>query len=476
MSEQKKQIKCDIAIVGGGAGGLSVAATAAQLGLNVVLVEGHKMGGDCLNSGCVPSKSLLAAAKAQWQSQHSQHLGVHFNPQNIDFTATMRHVHGVIHNIAEHDSIERFTKLGVKVISQPGEFVDSKTLQAGDTLIKARRFVIATGSHAFVPPIPGLDKVKYLTNESIFDLQKQPEHLIVIGGGPIGVEIAEAFAMLGTKVTILEAFKVLPKDENDCVAIIKQQLNNMQVELHEGITINSVQENDGVEVMCEELGKYFSVKGTHLLVATGRRPNVVGLGLDKAEINYSEKGISVNRRLQTSNKKIYALGDVIGPYQFTHIASYHAGIIIKNIVFKIPAKVNYHAVPWVTYTDPEIAHVGLLSRDAHKLGIDIEVLEAELKDNDRARTDGKVKGKIKVLIDRKGKVLGATIVAENAGELILPWVMALREGKTVKSFTDSIVPYPTVSEISKKAASQFYIPKLFSNKTKALVHWLIKLG
>ena len=475
MSENTQHIKCDIAIIGGGAGGLSVAATAAQLDLQVVLVESSEMGGDCLNSGCVPSKSLLATAKMQWQSQHSQHLGVHENKQAVDFSAVMRHVHGVIHNISEHDSVERFTKLGVKVISAQAEFLDANTLQAGDHIIKARRFVIATGSHAFVPPIPGIDKVDYLTNENIFDLKEQPKHLIVIGGGPIGIELAQAFRMLGSEVTVLEAFKALPKDEVDCVNVIKDQLKSMQVDLLEGIKIKSVSKDPaGVKVTCEDLGKIFDVCGTHLLVATGRRANVAGLGLDNAKVKHSDKGISVNARLQTSNKKISAIGDVIGPYQFTHIASYHAGIVVKNIIFKIPAKVNYQAVPWVTYTDPEIAHVGLLAQDAKNLNIDIQVVESEFKDNDRAQADGHVKGKIKVLTNKKGKILGVTIVGSNAGELITPWVMAIREGKNLRCFTDTIIPYPTLSEISKRAASEFYIPKLFAAKTKAIVSWLIR--
>lgn len=470
-------VHCDIAIIGGGAGGLSLAAGASQLGANVVLVESGKMGGDCLNYGCVPSKSLLAAAKAFYHVKTAQYFGAQTDSLTLDFSKVMQHIHQVIATIAKHDSVERFESLGVKVIQASAKFIDDKTLQAADTTIKAKRFVIATGSLPFVPPIPGLEQAHYETNETIFNLKKQPKHLIVIGGGPIGCELAQAFAMLGSQVTILESFKILPKDDTDCVAIVREQFESMDINIQENIKVQHIaQQPEGdILVTIENEGKTEQLIGTHLLISTGRRVNVQGLDLEKANVVYSPKGIDVDARLRSSNKKIYAIGDVVGSFQFTHIANYHAGIVLKNILFRLPAKVDYRAVPWVTYTEPEIAHVGLTFAEAQKR-TDTLITEWPFEENDRAQTEHETKGKIKVITDNKAKILGVTIVGAKAGELILPWTIAIREKKTLRSFTDTIVPYPTLSEVSKRAASKFYTPKLFSNRTRWLVRLLLKLG
>lgn len=472
-----KTTHCDLAIIGGGSGGLSLAAGSAQLGLNVVLVESGKMGGDCLNYGCVPSKSLLAAAKTYYHLKQAHQFGIHAKAISIDFKEVMQHVHQVIDHIAVHDSVERFESLGVEVIKATGTFLNPNTLQAGDALIRAKRFVIATGSSAFIPPIPGLDTVPYLTNESIFNLEKQPDHLIVIGGGPIGCELAQAFAMLGSQVTVLESFSILPKDDVDCVDVVRDEMEAMHIGLYEHVKIKQINDdaNKKITVLFEDQGDSFEITGSHLLIATGRQANINNLDLDKAGIRYTQKGVAVNASLQTSNKKIYALGDVVGPYQFTHMASYQAGIVLRHIAFKLPAKVNYHAIPWVTYTEPELAHVGMLSTEALKRA-DTRITEWPFADNDRAQTERTLKGKIKIITDKKARILGVTIVGSHAGELILPWVMAIREKKTLRSFTDVIAPYPTLSEISKRVAGEFYKPKLFSDTTKWLVRWLQKLG
>lgn len=474
---KNETIDCDLAIIGGGAGGLSLAAGSAQLGLNVVLFESGKMGGDCLNYGCVPSKSLLAAAKIFYHLKQASRFGIHTQGLSLAFPQVMQHVHQVIANIAEHDSVERFESLGVRVIQSAGKFIAPDAMQVGNQIIHAKRFVIATGSSPFIPPIPGVDSVSYLTNETIFDLQEKPQHLIVIGGGPIGCELAQAFAMLGSKVTILEGLNILPKDDADCVAVIRQQLEEMNVTIYEQAKVQQIEANPdtGIIVSFEYQNEASTISGSHLLIATGRRANVDDLDLEKANVKYTPKGIEVNQRLQTSNKKIYAMGDVTGPYQFTHMTGYQAGIVLRNVVFKWPAKVNYNAVPWVTYTEPELAHVGLLATDAQKCP-DTQITEWHLKDNDRAQTERTLNGKIKIITDKKGRVLGATIVGPHAGELILPWVMAIREGKTLRSFTDVIAAYPTLSEISKRVAGEFYTPKLFSDKTRWLVRWLQKLG
>lgn len=481
MTEQNNQndiINCDIAIVGGGSGGLSLAAGASQMGANVVLVEGDKMGGDCLNHGCVPSKSLLAAAKRYREiGKPDRAFGLKTSSQGADIAEVLEHVHEVISTIADHDSIERFENMGVQVIQAKGWFLDQKTLQAGEYKIKAKRFVIATGSSPLIPPIEGLEQVPYLTNETIFDLKQTPKHLIVIGGGPIGSELAQAFAMLGIQVTLLEGVRMLPKDEPDCGDIVKQQMIKDGVAIYEGFQVDKADKKDSsITITGTYNNESVTIEGSHLLIATGRRPNIQDLNLDKAGVNYERPGIKVDKRLRSSNRHVYAIGDASGHMQFTHMASYQASIALRNILFRWPVKVNYKAVPWVTYTEPELAHVGLTLEDAHAKSLPIKVTEWPFGDNDRAQAERRTQGKIKIITDKKAKILGATIVGHNAGELILPWIIAINEGKTLRSFTDAIAPYPTLSEISKRAAGQFYTPTLFSHKMRTLVRWLLKLG
>lgn len=467
-----KTITCDIAILGGGAGGLSVAAGASQMGAKVVLVEAEKMGGDCLNYGCVPSKALLAAAKTAEMIRHAKHFGIKTSAPEIDFPQVMQHVQDVINTIAKHDAVERFEKLGVQVIQSRGQFEDAKTLRAGNTLIKARRFVIATGSSPATPPIPGLEQVSFLTNETIFSLTQKPEHLIVIGGGPIGCELAQAFLMLGVKVTVLEGFKILPRDEQDLVAILREQFLQQGLNLLEGIKVLSVKQNGhAIEVFIEKEGIQQSISGSHLLVAAGRKPNLNGLNLENANISYTAKGIQVDAHLRTTNAHVYAIGDAAGSFQFTHIAGYHAGIVLRNILFRLPAKVDYGAVPWVTYTLPELAHVGLSSEEALKQDPKAKILTWDFVENDRAQTEHETLGKIKLITNHKGKILGVSILGAQAGELLAPWIMAIQSEKTVRALTDVIIPYPTLSEINKRVAGEFYTPMLFSKRTQ----WLVKL-
>tara|TARA_R110002126_G_scaffold291591_1_gene454014 strand:+ start:18628 stop:20061 length:1434 start_codon:yes stop_codon:yes gene_type:complete len=477
MTQITEIIPCDLAILGGGAGGLSLAAGAVQLGAKVVLVESGHMGGDCLNYGCVPSKALLSAAKAAHHMREAKALGIHAKSININFSDVMQHVRASIVHIAEHDSVARFEALGVRVIQASGWFVNAKTLEAGSCQIKAKRFVVATGSHAFVPPIPGLDRVPYETNETIFNLQVLPSHLIVIGGGPIGCELAQAFAMLGSKVTILEGSQILPNDDSDAVSLVRESLKSMGICIYEDMNVELIESKarQGLSVLIKSKGQQIKVDGTHLLVATGRRANIDGLGLEAAQVKYSDRGIMVDARLRSSNKKIYAIGDVAGSFQFTHVANYHAGIVLRNILFKLPAKVDAHAVPWVTYTEPELAHVGMLVKDAEKRH-DLYITTTRVADNDRAVVSKQTSGKMTVITNKQGRVLGATIVGPEAGELILPWVIAVREKKSLRMFTDTIIPYPTLSEMSKRVAGDFYKPQLFSQRTRKLVRFLLKFG
>lgn len=463
----------DLAIIGAGSGGLSVAAGAAMLGAKVVLFEGDKMGGDCLNYGCVPSKSLLASSKAAHVYKLADRYGIAFHQPQVEMQDVIERVHGVIDTIAPHDSVERFTDLGVQVVQEEARFVSPGTIQAGNHKITARRFVIATGSSPVIPDIDGLKRVRFYTNETIFNLTEKPNHLIIIGGGPIGCEMAQAFLMLGIKVTLLQRSEILPRDERDLVGILRARLVSQGLNLFEHMKISRItSDHAGIHVQVEKEGLANTISGSHLLIAAGRQPNIENLQLDKAGVDYDARGISVDDRLRTSNKKIFAIGDVAGTYQFTHVANYHAGIVIRNALFGLPAKVDYRAVPWVTYTDIELAHAGLMSDEALKQDPRAKVLTMKLSAIDRAQTEHEVEGMIKVVANKKGQVLGVSILAPHAGELLLPWIMLIREKKTLRSITDAIVPYPTYSELSKRVASEFYKDKLFSPLVKRIVRFV----
>jgi pyruvate/2-oxoglutarate dehydrogenase complex dihydrolipoamide dehydrogenase (E3) component len=466
-------ITTDLCIIGAGSGGLAVAAGAVQMGASVVLIEKGKMGGDCLNYGCVPSKSLIAAGKAAHTVRTAGRFGVNGHEPAIDFAAVHAHVHGVIAAIAPNDSEERFTGLGVRALREPARFVGPREVEAAGQRVRARRFVIATGSSPAVPPVPGLAETPHLTNETIFDLTERPEHLIVLGGGPIGCELAQAHCRLGAKVTVLELFSILPKDDPAAVDVVRRHLLREGIELRERVEVAAVErDGNGVAVTIKGTGSGPRTAGSHLLVAAGRRANVDGLCLEAAGVAYSAKGIEVDARLRTSNKRIFAMGDVAGGYQFTHVAAHHASVVIRNALFKWPARSDTRAVPWVTYTEPELAQVGLTEPMARERGLEIDALTWPFADNDRAQTERETEGFVKVLVDRRGRVRGATIVGEHAGELIQPWVLAIDEGLKIASMAQFIAPYPTLGEASKRAAGSYYAPRLFSARTRKLVRFL----
>lgn len=467
----------DLCVIGAGSGGLSVAAAGAQLGADIVLVEKGEMGGDCLNTGCVPSKALLAAAKRAHQIVTSDEFGIKSTTPKVDFPKVMAHVKDVIAQIAPNDSVERFSGLGVQVIEAKGEFKDKRTVIAGDYEIKARRFVIATGSSAALPPVPGLEQVAYLTNENIFELQELPNHLIIIGGGPIGMEMAQAFRRLGSRVTVLEAFTPFAKDDPEASGVVMKQLLAEGIDIHSETRVERVEQGDNKIIA--HISKGDSTKkitGSHLLVAAGRKPSVDGLALEKAGIDADQRGIKVSRALLTTNKRVFAIGDVTGGMQFTHMANYQAGIVIRRALFRLPAKVSTNAIPWVTYTDPELAHVGLSEAEAQKSGQKIRILRWPYAENDRAIAERHIHGSIKVITDTKGRILGATIVGMNAGEIIQMWTMAITRKMKIKAMTEFISPYPTLSEISKRVAYTYYASSLKSPMLHRIIKWLGKLG
>ena len=454
------KIRADLCVIGAGSGGLSIAAGAVQMGASVILIEQSRMGGECLNTGCVPSKALLAAAA-----------------RGDDFAAAYDHMRQVIAAIEPHDSAERFRGLGAHVVFGKAQFVARRFLEVGDTSVTARRFIVATGSAPVIPSIPGLDSVPYFTNETLFDSAPEPRHLLVLGGGPVGVEMAQAYRRLGAEVTLVEGKRLLGRDDPELVAIVRAQLIEDGVTIHEETPVTAVEaDGAGVALTCGSGDASVRLSGSHLLVAAGRRPKIEGLGLEDAGVALNDGVPLIDARLRTTNKRIFAIGDVVGPYRFTHTASYQARIVITNALFRLPARVRYDAVPWVTYTDPELAHVGLSEAEARAKGNEVRVLRFPFEENDRAIAEGATRGLVKVVATRRGRVLGASIVGAHAGELILPWVLAVKYRLGVGKLAQAIVPYPTLSEASARAAGSFHAPMLFGPRTKRLVRMLARLG
>lgn len=456
-----EKITTDICIIGAGSGGLSVAAGAVQMGARVVLVEAAEMGGDCLNAGCVPSKALLAAAKAAQAMRTGAGFGIAPVEPQIDFAAVKDHVERVIATIAPVDSQERFGGLGVRVIRAWGAFTSPTTLTAGGCEITARRFVIATGSRPLVPGIPGLEAVPHLTNETIFALREAPAHLVIIGGGPIGMEMAQAHRRLGCGVTVIEGAKALGRDDPEAAAVVLAALRGEGVVIEEGAKVARVAGQAGAIRVTLEDGR--EIAGSHLLLAVGRKVALDGLNLPAAGVAFTAKGVTVDARLRSTNRKIFAVGDAAGGMQFTHVAGYHAGIVVRQAVLGLPAKATTRHIPWATYTDPELAQVGLTEAAARtEHGAAVSVVRAELHHNDRALAEGKTHGFIKVMILR-GRPVGVTIVGPQAGELVALWALVISRRLKMSAVAGMVAPYPTLGEVSKRAASAYFSPKLFDN-------------
>ena len=468
----------DLCVIGAGSGGLSVAAAAAQFGVPVVLIEKGRMGGDCLNYGCVPSKALLAAGKRAEAVRTASNFGIDVIEAQIDHRGVHDHVHGVIAAIAPNDSIERMTGLGVRVIQASASFLDKFTVEAGRVLVRARRFVIATGSMPTIPPIPGLDEVPYFTNETIFDVSERIQHLIVLGGGPVGLELAQAHRMLGSHVTVFDTANCLAYEDPDAVAVLIKRLADTQAVMHPNTRVERVERSvQGVGVHFMENGEPVILKGTHLLVATGRKPNVKSLSLERADVTYTADGIKVNDHLKTTNRRIYAIGDVVGGPQFTHLANYHAGIVIRNALFRLKPDASAANIPRVVYTDPELAQIGMTEADARKrYRRRIRIYRWPYADNDRAQCERETEGFIKVITRPDGTILGCTIVGAEAGELIQLWVVAMAKDIKLGDITSFVLPYPTLSELSKRVAYTYYLPTLTRGWLRSIIGLLRRFG
>ena len=396
----------------------------------------------------------------------------------MNFKHVHDHVHGVIAAIAPNDSIERFTGLGVKVIEAEARFKDKDTLIAGDFEIRARRFVIATGSSAFVPPIKGLADVPFLTNETIFDETKCPSHLVVIGGGPIGMELAQAHHRLGSKVTVIEAQKALSKDDPELTSIALKNLRAEGIVILEDTPVIGLEKRGetGIRVIVATTQGPKNIDASHILVAAGRLANVHGMGLENAGVAFDRKGIKVTDKLRTSNRRIYAIGDVAGGLQFTHVAGYQAGIVLRSLLFRLPASHSAAHIPWATYTDPEIAHVGLTEADAKQKVGAVQVLRWPYRENDRANAERKTEGLIKIIAGKKGRILGASIVGANAGELISVYALAISKKMKVSDIASFVAPYPTMTEIGKRAATSYYAPLAQNPVIRRAIAFLRRFG
>ena len=468
----------DICVIGAGPGGLSAAAAAAAFGVPTVLLEREAMGGDSLNTGSIPSKALLAAARRAEAIRGAAAFGLEVQNVGVNFAKVSDHVHSVVAAVEPAYSMERFTGLGVRVIRAHAQFKDARTVTAGDFEIRARRFVVAAGSKPVIPAIAGLDGGPFLTSETIFDLKERPEHLIIVGAGSVGLELAQAFRRLGSSVTVLEAARPLAGDDPECVDIVLDRLEREGVVIRSGVNIVGVTYVGGtVTAAIAAAGAEQTITGSHLLIAAGRKPAIDGLGLDAARIRHDHSGISVDRKLKTTNRRVYAIGDCIaGHSSLAHVANYHAGQVIRNALFRLPVRVRNAAMPWATYTEPELAQAGLTEAQAQASGLKIRIARWPYNDNDRAQTERDTRGHIKIIMTAKGKIVGATIAGAQASELIGMWALAIAQGLNIRSFADIVLPYPTLSEIGKRAAIDYFAPSLTGSWVRRIVGWMRIFG
>jgi pyruvate/2-oxoglutarate dehydrogenase complex dihydrolipoamide dehydrogenase (E3) component len=464
----------NLVVLGAGTAGLVSAAIAAGLGAKVALVERALMGGDCLNVGCVPSKALISAARIAATVARAAEFGVEPGGARVDFGAAMERMRRLRARISVNDSAARFRKLGVDVYFGHGRFVGSEAVDVDETRLLFKRAVIATGGRAAAPPITGLDGVDYLTNESLFSLTELPKRLGVIGAGPIGCEIAQAFAQLGSEVFLVESeHGVLPREDRDAAEIVQSEMIRSGVKLlccGRGLEIRS---DPSTRLNVESHGRRYDEPVDRLLVAVGRKPNVENLNLEAAEVAYDERGVTVDDTLRSSNPRIYAAGDVCSSYQFTHAADFMARIVVQNALFHGRKKVSALRIPWCTYTTPEVAHVGLNERQAAEEGADIDTYLQPLADVDRAVLEGETAGFVKVHV-RKGtdRIVGATVVARDAGDLIAEITLAMTHGLGLAKIGSTIHPYPTQGEAVRKLGDQYSRTRLTPRVASLMQRWL----
>jgi pyruvate/2-oxoglutarate dehydrogenase complex dihydrolipoamide dehydrogenase (E3) component len=474
---ESQNIEADFCVIGAGAGGSALAATAAAFGQQVVLIEKHKMGGDGLNYGTVPSKALLVAAKRAHAMRTASPFGIRGVEPLIDHAAINQYIEDVITRISPNASVERFGGLGVRVISSAARFLDRSTVAAGDYRISARRFVIATGSSPIIPPIPGLDNVPYFTNETIFGNKALIPHLIIIGAGTTGLELAQAHRRLGSRVTVLDSAHALGDEDSELAVMLLARLSDEGVAIREGTRIERVSGSVGkivVEVQTD--GEAETIEGTAILIAAGRKANVADLGLDAAGVKVAQNAIKVNSGLRTANRRIFAIGDAVGGPRYSHVAGEHADIVLRRSLFRLAAKPKGRAAPRVMFTEPELASVGLDETEARAKHGRINVLRWPYHENDRAQLERETVGHVKVITSNRGRILGAAIVGAEASEIIQIWSLAISQGLKIKAMTEWISPYPTFSEINKRAAIRYFATTPSNPYLRKVIALLAKLG
>lgn len=470
----------DIGILGGGAAGLTVASGAAQFGAKTLLIEKEKeLGGDCLHFGCVPSKTLIRTAHIRHLMKNAGKYGLpSVDLRPVDFGEVTKRIRSVIQVIQEHDSEERFCKLGARVEFGNAYFIDEHSIRLNSNIYSAKNWVIATGSSPFIPDIEGIDKASYITNKELFSLTSLPKSMIAIGGGPISIEMAQAFNRLGTKVTVVElSSQILGAEDKD----MAEQLMNILVS--EGITFHLGSKplktrdlgNEKELVIRNAEGTTISLRAETLLIAVGRKANLQGFGLEDIPVETDKKGLKIDNRLRTSHKHIYVAGDATGSYQFTHAAGYEGGVVLSNAILHLPRKADYTYLPWCIYTDPELASIGMNEKRAAAAGIHYSVWTEEFRSIDRSLADGDEAGRIKLLLNEREKPIGIQILGPRAGDLLGEWVAVMNGKVRLSTLASSVHPYPTVAEINKKVAGNLFSGKVFSEKVKKALKFFFSL-
>ena len=461
----------DLGVLGGGAAGLTITAGAARLGAKTLLVEREDhLGGDCLHYGCLPSKTLIKSAKVYHEIKQAVKFGLpQVEVKPVDFRKVADRIRSVISAIQKHDSVERFCSLGARVEFGQAEFIDEHSIRLNNKVYSAKTWAITTGSSPAIPPFDGLDSVSFLTNKDIFSLDSLPGSMIILGGGPIAIEMAQAFTRLGTRVSVIQrSGQILSKEDKDMADIVMTKLSEEGVSFALGASIDKISEDGATRKVTfkNNRGEISALTADALLVATGRAPNVSSLGLENIGITFNGKGIEVDSRLRTNQKHIYAAGDITGKYQFTHAAGYEGGIVVSNAIFHLPRKTNYTFLPWCTYTSPELASIGLNEKGATAAGIKYSVWTEEFRNNDRSLAEGEETGRIKMLPDEQEKAIGIPILGPHAGDLLSEWVAVLNGKVKLSTLAGSIHPYPTLGEINKRVAGSFLSEKIFSDTVK----------
>lgn len=467
----------NLVVIGGGTAGLVAAMGAAGLGARVALIERGLLGGDCLNVGCVPSKALISAARAAARVRDAPRFGVIAGPSaEVDFPAVMERMRRLRSSISPHDSARRFTDAGIDVFLGQGNFVGRNSVAVGDAHLEFKKAVIATGGRAAKLSVPGTDKVQLLTNETIFSLTSLPRRLIVIGGGPIGCEMAQSFARFGSQVTLIEkSAGVLPRDDADAGAIVQREMSFDGVKFEFSCDVVRVEQVDDAKVVVVRRGdREFKIEGDAILVAAGRKPNVEGMGLEVAGVRYDlQRGVEVNERLQSSNRNIYAAGDVASRFRFTHAADFMARLVIRNALFLGREKIGDLLIPWSTYTSPEVAHVGITPEEVSAASDKITTLTIQLSEVDRAILDGETNGFVRVHLKRgSDRILGATVVATHAGDMISELTLAIKHRVGLKQIASTIHPYPTQAEAIRKLGDQYNRTRLTPTVAAVMRRWL----